>query len=127
MSRGDGAEYWTLLNHRTSPMPKRITPFVSLPAATLDHHHALSSLNENGAIEHAKALARVFIKIGEATTELQAVNLAHAEIARAERIARGVLVNRMARHDIDSAARARAVETPKATLPTMDLTPRQRT
>lgn len=104
-------------------MSKRLKQFASLPAATLDHHHGLCSLNQNGAIAHAKALAEVFIQLGEATTEMQAVALAQAEIASTERIARGVLVNRIARHNIDAAARARAADSPKATLPTADLSP----
>ena len=103
-------------------MLKRLTPIVSLPAAGLDHHHALSSLNQNGAIAHAAALAQVFMDLGAASTEVDAVNLANTEIARTKRIAAGVLVNRMARHAIDAQASARAKATPKAIQPTMDLT-----
>lgn len=102
-------------------MPKTLPAFVSLPAAGLDHHHALTSLRENGAIAHAAALAQVFISIGETSSEIEAVSLAHAEIARTERLAAGVLVNRMARHAIDTKARARAAATPKAVQPTADL------
>jgi hypothetical protein len=102
-------------------MTKRLSTFVSLPAAGLDHHHALSSLNQNGAIAHAAALAQAFIDVGAASTEMQAIDLAHAEISRTERIAAGVLVNRMARHAIDAQASARAVARPKAVHPTSDL------
>lgn len=107
-------------------MQKRLPPLVSLPTAGLDHHHALSSINQNGAIAHAASLAKVLLDIGEAATEVQAVDLAQAEIARTKRIASGVLVNRMARHAIDAQAAARAAAKPKAVQPTMDLTPHLR-
>ena len=61
-------------------MLKRLTRFASLPGAGVDHHHALSSVNQNG---HAAALAWVSMDVRAGSTESKAMDLAHAEIARA--------------------------------------------
>jgi len=71
-------------------------PHTSVMPATLDHYHAVTSIRRYGPIKHAAAFAQVLLDTGEADLEAEAVAMASAEIARAHRVDKGILPNRLA-------------------------------
>lgn len=85
-------------------MPKKILgpAHRSLMTAANDQYHAVASINQHGEINHAQAVAKVFLDSGEATTQAQAVQMAADEVAHVTRIARGEMVNRQARKMLDA-------------------------
>ena len=69
----------------------------SLMTSAKDQYHGEASIKTYGEIRHAHALAKAFLRNGEATNQAQAVQLASAEIAHINRVAHGETVNRDAR------------------------------
>lgn len=76
----------------------------SLMTAANDQYHAVVSVNDHGEINHAHAVAQVFLESGAATSPAQAVQMAAEELAHTTRIVRGEMVNRKARKLLESQA-----------------------
>lgn len=93
----------------------------SVTGAGLDHYHAVKSMNENGAIAHHGALARVLLNSGDAKSEADAVSMASTLIMQVHAIDRGELRHREARLLLDADARDRAQASPKAVQPSFEL------
>jgi hypothetical protein len=65
--------------------------------AANDTYHGAKSLEENGAIAHAAAYARVLMSEGKATTEDEALLMANHEVQRIRSNMRGEQLNRAVR------------------------------
>uniref|UniRef100_UPI00048E7C2C hypothetical protein n=1 Tax=Halopseudomonas pelagia TaxID=553151 RepID=UPI00048E7C2C len=62
----------------------------------------LRSINENGAIDHARKLAQIYLREGKATSSQEAVSLANREVQRLEENSRGEQINRQARIELET-------------------------
>ena len=83
-------------------MPHKKSPYTGMLSAANDHYHGVKSINEHGAIDHARKLAQIFLRDGKASSPEEAVSLANREIQRLEENSRGEQINRQARMELDA-------------------------
>ena len=76
------------------------SPYTGMLNSAKDHYHGMKSINENGAIEHARKLAQIYLREGKASSPGEAVSLANRELQRLEENHRGEHINRQARAEL---------------------------
>ncbi|MEH6500307.1 MAG: hypothetical protein V7751_13030 [Pseudoalteromonas distincta] len=81
--------------------PKK-SPYTGMLSSANDHYHGVRSINENGAIDHARKLAQIYLREGKATSSQEAVSLANREVQRLEENSRGEQINRQARIELET-------------------------
>lgn len=70
--------------------------------AAKEQYHCTKSIEENGAIAHANALAKVLIDKKITLTEAEAVSMANAEVSRNQNLSNNeaILINKEARRKL---------------------------
>ena len=83
-------------------MTTKKSPYTGMLSSANDHYHGMKSINENGAIDHARKLAQIYLREGKASSPGEAVSLANRELQRLEENHRGEQINRQARAELES-------------------------
>lgn len=78
------------------------SPYANPWIPTSEHYHAICSLNENGPIHHARALAHQLLIHGRATNEWEALAMATAQIQGVRQIVDKEHLHRAARRQLEA-------------------------
>jgi hypothetical protein len=77
-------------------------PYANAWISTSEHYHAVSSLNDFGPIEHARALAHQLLVHGRAANEWEALAMAAAQVQGVRQIVDGERLHRAARRQLEA-------------------------
>lgn len=78
------------------------TPYGTMYSRSNDYYHGFTSIQNFGAIAHTEALARVFLRKGDASDEIEAMTMAVGEVQSIKRTAHGERPNREAHMDLQA-------------------------
>ncbi|HDR9072873.1 TPA: hypothetical protein QDA97_001592 [Burkholderia vietnamiensis] len=78
------------------------SPYANPWIPTSEHYHAVCSLNENGPIDHARALAHQLLVHGRAADEWEALAMATAQVQGVRQIVDGERLHRAARRQLEA-------------------------
>ncbi|CAB3745845.1 hypothetical protein [Paraburkholderia humisilvae] len=78
------------------------SPYANPWIPTSEHYHAVCSLNENGPIDHARALAHQLLVHGRAANEWEALAMATAQVQSVRQIVDGERLHRAARRQLEA-------------------------
>lgn len=83
------------------PQPQFGNPYASSMDAALEHYHAVRSINEHGAIAHTSVLAKQILASDSSLDELQALDIARAQVRAVRQIVDGQRLHRQARSALE--------------------------
>ena len=91
--------------------PQFGSPYASSMDAALEHYHAVCSLNKHGAIAHTSALAKQILASDSSLDELQALDIARAQVRAVRQVVDGQRLHRQARSALEPEQAARLPST----------------